>query len=115
MIDSDAVLEIRTYQLKPGAGTEFDRLFREEVRPLLDRFGTDVVWHGSSLDDPDSYALIRAFPSAEARDRDEDEFYGSDEWRHGPRERVLALIESYHTVVMAAGSEAADAVVVLRS
>jgi hypothetical protein len=56
----DAVLEIRTYQLRPGAGAQFDRLFRERARPLLDRHGIDVVWHGPSMDDPDSYTLMRS-------------------------------------------------------
>jgi hypothetical protein len=104
----DAVLEIRTYQLRPGAGAQFDRLFRERARPLLDRHGIDVVWHGPSMDDPDSYTLMRSFGSAEARDREESAFYGSDEWRDGPREPILALIETYHTIVLPAPSSTID-------
>jgi hypothetical protein len=51
--------------------------------------------------------LIRAFPSLEAHRRQEDAFYSSDAWLEGPRDRVLAPIESYHTIVL----EAADAAV----
>src|SRR5262249_57514330 len=46
------------------------------------------------------YSLIRAFPSLEDRQRAEDAFYGSDEWKNGPRAAVLAAIESYTTVVI---------------
>ena len=105
---ADAVLEVRTYRLRPGAGAEFDRLFHERARPLLDRHGIDVVWHGPSMDDPDSYALMRSFGSAAARDREESAFYGSDEWRDGPREPILALIETYHTIVLAAPASTID-------
>lgn len=111
MTDENAdacVLEIRTYRLTPGAGVEFGRLFSEEAAPLLTRAGIDVVWFGASLDDPDMFALIRAFPSAEERERQEDDFYGSDEWREGPRESVLALIVTYHTVVLATSQGAVD-------
>ena len=51
----------------------------------------------SSLHDNDSYFLMRAFPSVEERQRSEDAFYGSDEWRKGPREAILAAIDSYTT------------------
>lgn len=104
----DAVLEIRTYRLRPGTGAQFDRLFRDRARPLLDRHGIDVVWHGPSMDDPDSYALIRAFGSAQARNREESAFYGSAEWREGPREPILALIETYHTIVLVADASTID-------
>jgi hypothetical protein len=66
------------------------------------------VWHGPSMDDPDSYTLMRSFGSAEARDREESAFYGSDEWRDGPREPILALIETYHTIVLPAPSSTID-------
>jgi ketosteroid isomerase-like protein len=43
---------------------------------------------------------MRSFSSLEDRQRSEDAFYGSDEWRQGPREAVLAAIESYTTIVV---------------
>ena len=38
--------------------------------------------------------------SPEERQRSEDAFYGSDEWKNGPREAILAAIENYTTVVI---------------
>ena len=48
----------------------------------------------------DSYYLMRAFTSLEARNRGEDAFYASAEWRDGPREAVLAAIENYTTILI---------------
>lgn len=98
------VIEVRTYTLTPGSGAEFERLFSEESLPMLERFGVEVVAFGASLDDADSYYLIRGYTSVAERRRSQDEFYGSDEWRQGPREAVLALIESHISVVLPADS-----------
>jgi len=94
------VVEIRSYNLKPGTREHFHRLFEREALPMLERWKVDVVAYGPSLHDRDSYYLMRSFPSVEDRQRTEDAFYGSDEWRQGPREAVLAAIESYTTVVV---------------
>ena len=48
--------------------------------------------------DADSYFLIRAYDSLEDRQQSQDRFYGSEEWRQGPREPILVLIESYTSV-----------------
>jgi ketosteroid isomerase-like protein len=96
----DAVIEIRSYNLKPGARDQFHALFVNEALPMLKRWKVDVVGYGPSLHDRDSYYLIRAFPGVAERQKSEDAFYGSDEWRSGPRERVLAAIDTFTTVVI---------------
>lgn len=93
-------LEIRSYNLKSGAREKFHELFVREALPLLRRWSVDVVAYGPSLHDRDSYFLMRAFPSLEEHGRREDAFYGSAEWRDGPRAAVLAAIDSYTTIVI---------------
>ena len=93
-------VEIRSYNLKPGSRDEFHRLMTEQSMPMLERWQVDVVDYGPSLHDADSYFLIRAYDSLEDRQQSQDRFYGSDEWRQGPREPILALIESYTSVVL---------------
>jgi uncharacterized protein (TIGR02246 family) len=97
---SAGVLEVRSYNLKPGTREAFHALVEHEALPLLRRFGIDVVAYGPSLHDSDSYFLMRAFASPEARERAEDTFYGSAAWKGGPREAVLAAIASFTTVVI---------------
>jgi len=93
-------VEIRSYDLKPGTRQEFHGLFIEQSLPMLKRWQVDVVRYGSSSHDEDSYYLMRAFPSLEDREQSEGAFYGSDEWKLGPREAILALIENYTTIVI---------------
>jgi hypothetical protein len=94
------VLDLRTYQLAPGGGEDFDRLFRERALPMLERFGIEVLRYGPSLEDADLYFLMRTFPSVTDRNHQLDAFYGSDEWRLNHRDAVLALIETYHTLLI---------------
>ena len=93
-------IEIRSYTLKPGTRDKFHRLFLEEAFPLLKRWNVDVVSYGPSLHDENSYYLIRSFESLAQRDASENAFYSSDEWRQGPRERILACIENYSEIVL---------------
>ncbi len=94
------VLDIRTYKLVPGGRDEFERIARDDALPMMRRHGIEVVAHGPSIDDDDHFVLIRAFPSASRRDEQLGSFYGSDEWRQNYEEDVMALIESYHVVVL---------------
>ena len=96
----DHCVEMRSYNLKPGTHAEFHRLFLEEALPLPQRFHVDVVAYGPSLHAENSYYLMRRFNSLAQREQSEESFYGSDEWRKGPREAVLACIENYSEVVL---------------
>ncbi|HET8671267.1 MAG TPA: NIPSNAP family protein [Candidatus Saccharimonadales bacterium] len=93
-------VEVRSYTLKPGTREEFHRLFLEEAYPMLKRWKVDVVDYGPSLHDENSYYLMRRFDSLGQREESEDAFYGSDEWRQGPREAIIALIETYTEFVI---------------
>jgi hypothetical protein len=93
-------VEIRSYNLKPGTRQEFHLLFLEEAFPMLQRWKVDVVAYGASLHDQDSYFLMRRYNSLSQREESENAFYGSDEWRQGPRVSIIALIESYTEIVL---------------
>jgi len=94
------IVEIRSYNLKPGTRERFHHVFVTEALPMLKRWKVDVVAYGPSLHDSDSWFLMRGYTSPEERQRSEDAFYGSDEWKKGPREAILAAIENYTTVVI---------------
>ena len=95
-----AVVEIRSYNLKPGTRAQFQALFERDALPMLKRWQVDVVAYGPSLHDQDSWFLMRGFRSVEARQASEDAFYGSHEWTAGPRAAILSGIVSYATTVM---------------
>ena len=93
-------IEIRSLNIKPGTREQFHRLYIEEALPLLQRWNFDVVAYGPSLHDENTYYVIRRYDSLAQRDQMEDSYYASDDWRTGPREQMLALIESYTDVVL---------------
>ncbi len=94
------LIEIRAYNLKPGTRAEFHRLVCEESVPMLKRWGVDVVAFGPSLHDEDSYYLIRAYESLADRQTSQDAFYGSAEWRQGPREAIVSKLGSDTSIVI---------------
>jgi len=93
-------IEIRSLNLKPSTREEFHHLYIAEALPLLKRWNFDVVAHGPSLHDENTYYVIRRFDSLAQREQMEDSYYASDDWRQGPRERILACIENYTEFVL---------------
>ncbi len=98
------VIEILTLTLKPGARDQFHHLYITESLPLLRQWKINVLAHGPSLGDENSYYVIRHFKSLEAREKEEAAFYGSDDWRKGPRQAILALIEHEAYTVVSTGT-----------
>jgi hypothetical protein len=94
------VIEILTLDVKPGRREEFDKLYESQSLPLLRKWKIDVIAHGPSLHDANSYYIIRSFKSLEDRQRLEDAFYASDDWNNGPKRAILALVDHFaYTVV----------------
>jgi hypothetical protein len=103
------VVEIRSYQLKPGSGPAFHALVANQSVPLHRAKNMDVVGHGQSLHDPDAYYLIRAYDSLEHLRTSQQAFYASPAWRNGPREAIIALIETDANAVLHLDNDAIDA------
>ena len=95
------LVEIRAYNLVPGTRDEFHRLVTAQLLPLLARWQVDVVASGPSPHDADSYYLIRSYADLADRKASQDGFYGSEEWRKGPREQIVSLIDTDTTIVIA--------------
>ena len=75
-------------------------LYNEEASSLLQRWNFDVVAHGPSLYDENTYYVIRRYESLSQREQMEDTYYATDDWRQGLRETMLALIEYYTDIVI---------------
>jgi hypothetical protein len=102
---SHMIVEIRTYNLKPNSRDTFHQLFVKKAKPMLEKCHISVVGFGPSIHEENTYTLIREYESIEHMKKSEDAFYGSDEWKKGPREEILALIENYTTLVLQANQE----------
>jgi len=93
-------VEIRSIEIKPGQREEFHRLYIEKSVPLLQQFNFDLVAYGPSLQEENSYYVIRRYDSLPQREQMEEAFYGSDDWKLGPREGIMALLENYVDIVL---------------
>lgn len=108
-MNTQRLVEVRSYTLKPGTGSAFHALVEQQSVPLLKAAHMDVVAYGQSLHDPDAYYLIRSYESMEHLSKSQDAFYASSEWRQGPREAIIALIETDTNAVMWLTNEAVEA------
>ena len=105
----EPVLEIRTYRVRAGERDAFEAIFGQ-VRPMLERHGISVVGAGPSLHDDEHFVLVRRFASLGEREAQLAGFYGGQEWLEQYNDRVMALIDSYHTVVVPADGDIGIAV-----
>ena len=96
------MIEIRIYKLKKGTSQGYKKVFTQESLPMLRRWNVNVIAYGFSLDDEETFYLIRGYKDLDDRQQSQDAFYGSDEWRLGPREAIIACIESYNVMIVEA-------------
>jgi hypothetical protein len=94
------LVEIRSYKLKPASAEAFHAAVVGAAVPMLLRWGTEVVAFGPSAHEADTYFLVRAYDDLADLNARQDAFYGSDEWRSGPREEIVSRIESYLSTVL---------------
>src|SRR2546428_496881 len=61
------IIEMRTYKTKPGMRAEFLEIFRTKSLPAHQQIGMKVLGPFLSVEDPDIFFWMRAFPSLESR------------------------------------------------
>lgn len=94
------LMEIRTYRLKPGTLADFHHAMQTKAVPMLKAKGMDVVAYGRSDHEEETYYLVRSYASREALEQAQNRFYGSDDWRQGPRSDLVDRIETYVNTLM---------------
>lgn len=103
------LIEIRTYRLKPGTLAAFHEAMHTRAVPMLRSKGMDVVTYGRSDHEEESYHLVRAYANRQALDAEQSAFYGSAEWRDGPRAALVDRIETYlNTLLWVSGETIAS-------
>ncbi|QNK65441.1 NIPSNAP family protein [Variovorax sp. PAMC26660] len=102
------LIEIRTYRLKPGTLPAFHEAVHTQAVPMLRIKGMDVVAYGRCDHEEETYHLVRAYESREALQAEQAAFYGSAEWREGPRSALVDRIETYLNTLLWVSQEAVD-------
>ena len=75
---------------------------------MLKARGMDVVAYGRSDHEEETYFLVRAYESRAALEKEQAAFYGSSEWRAGPRSELVDRIETYMNTLIWASEEAVN-------
>ena len=96
------IVEIRTYLIKEYKLETFHKFIEENSIPMLKRWNVNVLGYGKSLNDDNSYFLIRKCKSLEEREESQNAFYSSDEWMNNYDKAIMKLIGKYTTFVLEA-------------
>jgi NIPSNAP len=100
------LVEIRTYRLKQGTRGAFHEAMRSRAVPMLRAHGMDVVAYGPSDHEGETYFLARAYADRAALEREQAAFYTSNEWITGPRQELVARIDTYLNTLVWLSDEA---------
>jgi NIPSNAP len=95
-----AVIEVRTYQTQPGQRDKLMELLRTQAVPLHQELGMRILGPFPSVDDPDTFVWLRAFPDAASRDPMKEAFYGGRRWVEELEPVMMPLIAEYGAVVV---------------
>jgi hypothetical protein len=94
------LVEVRSYKLLAGESEAFHQAVVGSAVPMLRRWNTDVVTFGPGVAEGDTYFLVRAYASLAALQAEQDAFYGSAQWRDGPRQSIVSRIASHLSTVL---------------
>lgn len=98
--ETPEVAQIRVFQLKPDSRDTFHQLVVNQAIPLHKKWNITVSDYGPSVNDDNGYYVVRTFESVAELEEKEGAFYSSEDWRDGPREAILSLIEDYSTLII---------------
>ena len=102
------LIEVRTYRLKAGAHSAFHEAMRDRAVPFIRSRGMDVVAFGRSDHEEETYFLVRAYEDRASLDKQQSQFYGSEDWRQGPRQELIDHIETYMNTLIYLTAEAVE-------
>jgi len=94
------IFEMRTYTLKPGKRDEFLKIFRAKSIPAHDEIGMKIIGPFLSIEDPDVFFFMRAFPDLASREPMKARFYEGALWKSELENLLMPMIEKYDVVLV---------------
>ena len=93
---------MRTYRLKRGVRTAFLEIFRTRSMPAHREIGMKILGPWVSIEDPDVFFFMRAFPDLASREPMKARFYEGALWKQELEAQLLPMIEKYDVVLVEA-------------
>jgi len=94
------IIEMRTYQLKPGCRANFLETFRNQSMPAHAEIGMKILGPFLSVEDPDTFFFMRGFPDLPSREPMKAKFYEGKLWKGQLESLLMPMIEKYDVVLV---------------
>lgn len=94
------IVEMRTYRLKPGMRARFLEVFRTRSVPEHRKLGMRISGPFLSVDEPDVFFFMRAFPDLASREPLKARFYQGELWKQELEGLLMPMIGSYQAVLV---------------
>ena len=94
------IIEMRTYKIKPGKRAEFLEIFRTKSIPAHTEIGMKILGPFLSIEDPDTFFFMRAFPDLPSREPMKAKFYEGELWKHELENLLMPMLEKYDVVLV---------------
>jgi hypothetical protein len=94
------IIEMRTYKIKPGKREEFLEIFRSKSVPAHAEIGMKILGPWLSIEDPDTFFFMRAFPDLASREPMKAKFYEGELWKSELEHLLMPMIEKYDVVLV---------------
>ena len=94
------IIEMRTYQTKPGKRSEFLEIFRSRSVPAHVEIGMKILGPFLSVEDEDTFFFMRGFPDLASREPMKAKFYEGDLWKRELENILLPMLEKYEVVLV---------------
>jgi len=94
------IVEMRTYRLKPGKRDNFIEIFRTKSMPAHACIGMKIVGPFPSIEHPDTFFFMRAFPDLPSREPMKARFYEGELWKNELENLLMPMIDSYDVVLV---------------
>ena len=94
------IIEMRTYNTKPGRRSQFLDIFRSKSVPAHTEIGMKILGPFLSVEDPDTFFWMRGFPDIPSREPMKTKFYEGELWKRELENVLLPMLEKYEVVVV---------------
>jgi hypothetical protein len=94
------IIEMRTYKIKSGRRSEFLEIFHSKSIPAHREIGMKILGPFLSVEDPDTFFWMRAFPDLPSRESMKAKFYEGELWKDELENVLLPMLENYEVVVV---------------
>ena len=93
------IIEIRTYKTKAGMRSRFIETFRTKSIPAHAEIGMKILGPFLSVEDRDTFFLMRGFPDLASREPMKAKFYEGELWQR-ELENLLPMLDKYDVVLV---------------